>query len=175
MNHSHTFAPKLSIDFRIAMVRFMARSRPRLASTMAIVVALLFGQPVKAGLLFDDPLEIKAEPVYHAFSKDELRFTLSGKCKDWLVFQPEVTLELRYADGTTKLVAAQQFWATTSPLIFTLPKPYSQLNSMVLRGKYRILGTVIPNPKGKGVLPDGQRYDLKPILGYKIDSKWTTK
>jgi hypothetical protein len=128
-----------------------------------------------AGFIFDDPLEMIATPKRNTFSKDELTIMLTGKHELWLVLQPEVTLELRYSDGTTKLVAAQNMFSKNSPLTFTLPKPYSQLNSFVLTGKFLGVGTVEFSDKGKLSFANGQRYDFKPKKGYKIDSKWVTK
>ena len=126
--------------------------------------------------LFDKPLDIRASPVINTFAKDQLRFTPGGAATKWIVFQPEVTLELRYAGGITKLIAAKQVWTDNEPIVFELPQSYSKLNSFVLKGNYRlIMGAITPNPKGKHTLPDGTKFDAKAVTGYKIDSKWATQ
>jgi hypothetical protein len=101
--------------------------------------------------------------------KDEIKFTLSGKCAKFMILYPEVTLELTYSTGKKTLNASKNGWSNADPLTISLPDGLSGLQSYRLTGKFH---SVI-KPKGK--LTGDLDKDFDVVTGYKIDSKWIVK
>jgi hypothetical protein len=135
--------------------------------TWIILIVALIGLNCSisnAGLFSDDPIKIQAKPVSKLLSKDELEFTLLD---DFLVWHPELTLELQYSTGTQKLSATQTGWhkdaKTDFKVVFKLPKNLEGLQ------KYRLTG------KFEGIYKFDKKGEKVRIGGYKIDSTWSVK
>ncbi len=144
---------------------------------IAIFVSVLTFLPAQAGLfgLIDDPLDIGVTYMKDAKTGVIKSFTFvpQGKCEFFIVFQPEVTLEVKSSTTTKTYYASQQMWFKKMPIEIKIPDG-ADIQSFRLKGKFRIIGILKPNPKGKLEYPSG-RYDLKPVEGYKIDSSWNVK
>ena len=130
---------------------------------VCIVAGMIFIwiSPLRAGLLFDDPLLIEATPVHHTFSKDELEFRLLSKV---IASDVHLKIELIYKDKTTTVFKSDELW--TGELSFggrsfrpavtiQLPENLTGLMMIHLTGTFRTLGEI-----GTG----------KELRGFKIDS-----
>jgi hypothetical protein len=140
------------------------------SSLIAVFCALTL--TLQAGLFFDDPLEVQSQHIPHTFSKDEIHFTTTGKCRGFVLLEAEMSLELTYSTGRRVLVANQTVWGQLHPLKFTLPDNLAGLQSYRLTGKVRAVMT-----PSAGQFTGDTKKDWKVIDGYskKVDLKWTVK
>jgi hypothetical protein len=127
---------------------------------------------LQAGVFWDDNLEIQSQLIPNIISKDEIQFTLCGKCERFLLLQSEMELELTYSTGKRTLTANQTAWHIGAPLKFSLPDNLKNLQSYRLTGKVRAI--LIPR---EGAPTGDLKKDLKVVSGYshKIDLKWMAK
>ncbi|WCJ60700.1 hypothetical protein NXS98_06120 [Fontisphaera persica] len=144
------------------------------ATTISLVCLLLACLPSQAGLFSDDPLELSAKPVPRLLADDELHFQLAGKCSGFMLYQPELTLELVYSTGTQKLNCSTELWAFDKPLVVKLPNGLKNLQSYRLTGKVRQITKFKAKMKRTGDSKRDFVENQEPVTGYKktIDAKW---
>jgi hypothetical protein len=152
------------------------------------VLVLLLAIRAEAGVFFDDPVELQATHVPNTFSKDEIQFAPTGKCKAFMIREAELTLILTYSTGTRTLFASKTFWSNSNPVTFSLPDNLNGLQSYQLKGKF---GSVFVMKKGWWAVRDSIEPQVNSpdpatrhkaykemvkymdfLNGYKIDSKW---
>jgi hypothetical protein len=114
--------------------------------------------------------------VTHLLSKDEIKFEPRGKCKEFLIFNPDLKVELTYSTGTMTLNAKQRWWGSGTPITIKLPQEYGELQSFRLKGKFEFIVRLKKGAHGPPyTTPREMDENLETITGYKIDSTWNTK
>lgn len=144
-----------------------------------VLVILLISSVSRAGIIFDDPVELRTQPITHWFSSDEINFKLVGKCEPIIFNDVELTLTLKYANGTKTVYASRKIWCRTAPLSIEVPSGLANLESYTLTGKFSSAWE--PNgyiPKNNG----DKEHDtkelakaFKAVTGYKIDSTFSVQ
>ena len=149
---------------------------------LLIVSLILFTAASKAGLLWNDPVFLFAQPDPHLFSKDEIHFWPTGIHKGYMVRDVTCTLTATYKDGhkTSSTLKVYCFYEG-SPMTFVLPDGWFGIHSFKITGTCWYLMHLDPNaklPKGATIntLTDKQLSEMMEIKrGYKIDSEFWPK
>jgi hypothetical protein len=126
-----------------------------------------------AGIIFDDPVQLRAETIHHWFSSDEINFSLAEKSKSYLFFNVDFKITLKYSDATRTISFHRDTWGFETPLIVSIDT-LSDLESFTITGAFESQW----EPNGYKPQNNGDRQHdneelmkaLKRVTGYKIDS-----
>lgn len=131
---------------------------------------------LRAGIIFDDPLEMTLAFKGTSSLKPQLVFTPSGQHEDIVLFskEPEYVIEVEYKDHTSTYKSQQIVILKSKPLTVEIKESFMGIRKVTLKAKSPIQ---MFRPNKKARLPKNPTREelaaaLEPVKGLKIDCSW---